>query len=126
MSAREPDAEETALRHELSDVSVAPVLVAVLAVALTLAAVMAVLLPWRHAQHPGVSGPEAGPALLADPAANLSRYRAAQRQRLESYGWVDRQTGIAHVPVERAIEILTAHRSSGGQDGGRNSTEEGR
>lgn len=29
---------------------------------------------------------------------------AAERRRLESYGWVDRQAGIVHVPVEQGME----------------------
>jgi hypothetical protein len=28
-----------------------------------------------------------------------------QRARLESYGWVDRDAGVAHVPIERAIDL---------------------
>jgi hypothetical protein len=31
-----------------------------------------------------------------------------QKQQLESYGWVDREHGIAHVPIERAMEIMAA------------------
>ena len=31
------------------------------------------------------------------------RLRREQLQRLESYGWVDRDAGVAHVPIERAI-----------------------
>lgn len=37
--------------------------------------------------------------------------RAAQRReeeriRLHRYGWIDRDGGIAHIPVERAMELL--------------------
>lgn len=31
-------------------------------------------------------------------------WAAAQRRRLESYGWVDRRTGLVHVPIEQAME----------------------
>lgn len=34
------------------------------------------------------------------------RIRAAQRARLESYGWVDRQAGIAHIPIDRAMDLV--------------------
>ncbi|HEX3772982.1 MAG TPA: hypothetical protein VHV51_00890 [Polyangiaceae bacterium] len=29
----------------------------------------------------------------------------AQKKRLSSYGWVDRNAGLAHIPIERAIEL---------------------
>jgi hypothetical protein len=31
-----------------------------------------------------------------------------QRQRvlLQSYGWVDRQRGVVHIPVKRAIDLV--------------------
>jgi len=34
------------------------------------------------------------------------RQRAAQRARLGSYGWVDRQAGVAHIPIDRAMELV--------------------
>jgi hypothetical protein len=41
------------------------------------------------------------PFALEDEA---SRLRAEQGARLERYGWVDRNAGIIHVPIERAME----------------------
>ncbi|MDB4935542.1 MAG: hypothetical protein JWP87_2514 [Labilithrix sp.] len=32
--------------------------------------------------------------------------RAAQREALEHYGWVDRDAGIARIPVERAMDMV--------------------
>lgn len=43
------------------------------------------------------------PALQIAPYADLARLRAAETQRLESYGWVDRGRGIVHVPIEDAM-----------------------
>ncbi|HEY9545216.1 MAG TPA: hypothetical protein VIR56_04365 [Solimonas sp.] len=37
---------------------------------------------------------------------------AAQRRRLESYGWVDQAQGIAHIPIERAMELQAQEPSS--------------
>jgi hypothetical protein len=31
---------------------------------------------------------------------------AAARRRLESAGWVDRERGIVHIPIERAMELV--------------------
>lgn len=32
--------------------------------------------------------------------------RAAQRASLDRYGWVDRDAGIAQIPIERAMDIV--------------------
>src|SRR4051812_32075910 len=45
------------------------------------------------------------PMLLARPAAELQQVRESEAEQLGSYGWVDPQQGIAHIPIERAIEI---------------------
>ncbi len=29
-----------------------------------------------------------------------------ERARVSSYGWIDKKAGIAHIPVDRAIDIL--------------------
>jgi hypothetical protein len=49
----------------------------------------------------------AAPAITLDPelAARLHAYREAQRARLDSYGWIDREAGIAHIPIERALDL---------------------
>ena len=33
-------------------------------------------------------------------------WREQARRQLESTGWVDRQKGIAHIPIERAMELV--------------------
>ncbi len=40
-----------------------------------------------------------------------------QRQQLHGYGWVDRDAGVVHVPIERAIERLVSERAER-RDGG--------
>lgn len=102
--------------HEPSDVRATPILVTGLLLLLALVAVTLVLLPWHQEQVVTPTRPEAGPALLPQPAANLQAFRAAKTRRLEGYGWVDRESGIAHIPVERAVEILT-QQAAGSSDG---------
>lgn len=46
------------------------------------------------------------PRLQVTPERDLQAYRQEQERQLASYGWVDEKLGIAHVPVERAIEML--------------------
>ena len=36
------------------------------------------------------------------------KYRREALQRLNSYGWVDPQKGVIHVPIEKAIEEMLA------------------
>jgi hypothetical protein len=47
-----------------------------------------------------------GPNLQTVPEKDLAAMRAAEEARLHGYGWVDESQGIAHIPIERAIEIL--------------------
>ena len=46
------------------------------------------------------------PRLETYPPANGARIVAEARQRLQHYGWVDRDAGLARIPVERAMSIL--------------------
>lgn len=50
------------------------------------------------------------PFTLEDEAPSL---RARQGARLESYGWVDRNAGVIHVPIERAMEQVLAREGRG-------------
>ncbi len=45
------------------------------------------------------------PVLQIDPVADLKAYQAQEAELLNSYGWVDKAAGVAHIPIERAIEI---------------------
>jgi hypothetical protein len=46
------------------------------------------------------------PKIEADPTAELTKMKKEDLGRLAEYGWIDRKAGIAHIPVDRAIEIL--------------------
>ena len=46
------------------------------------------------------------PRLQSDPVADRSLLVATQEQRLNSYGWVDQNAGVVHIPIERAIDLL--------------------
>ena len=56
----------------------------------------------------GLQAPPPAPRLQADPATDLAAERAQQRQRLQSYRWVDRDAGIAQIPIGRAMALLVA------------------
>lgn len=65
---------------------------------------------WRTkgAEAPVVPAPAAagGPQLLARPERELDQVRTGEKERLSSYGWVDQASGVAHIPIERAIDIV--------------------
>ena len=53
-------------------------------------------------------GPAAldGVQLLTNEPMALERHRAAERERLEGYGWVDEGTGVARIPIEEAKRLI--------------------
>ena len=44
------------------------------------------------------------PKLQVDPRSDLERYLTGENQLLGSYGWIDKEHRIVHVPIERAME----------------------
>jgi hypothetical protein len=46
------------------------------------------------------------PRLEANPLEPRRRMRAREDAVLTTYGWVDRQTGVARIPIGRAMELL--------------------
>jgi hypothetical protein len=48
------------------------------------------------------------PRLQFDPAAVLQRFMTQERSRLGSYGWVDKDHGIVHIPIDEAMRRIAA------------------
>ncbi len=46
------------------------------------------------------------PLLQISPPAELARFRASEDSLLESYGWVDPDSGTVRVPIERAMQMV--------------------
>jgi hypothetical protein len=40
--------------------------------------------------------------------------RLQQMERLRSYGWVDRETGVAHIPIDEAMKMYLAEQQKKG------------
>lgn len=90
-------------------------------------AALASWLLWRWWNAP--AGPNSGdlpapasPPLQSAPQPERAAYFAEKRKLLESWEWIDRQNGIARIPVEEAMRIMAAR----GAGNGKGSTEEGR
>lgn len=47
-----------------------------------------------------------GPRLQADPAVDLRQLRQWEQERLNGYGWVDQNTGVLRIPIERAKQLM--------------------
>ena len=59
------------------------------------------------------------PRLQAMPAIDLLQFRAREDERLSTYGWVDRQAGVVHLPIERAMELVAKEGLPAREGGGR-------
>jgi hypothetical protein len=117
------DADDLAVGYERSDMRPAVVLGGAAALLITLLLVL-ILITSMEAAMTGVpftigqpqdliQGLQAAPAptppaprLEAQSGEVLDPYRAAAQQKLDHYHWVNRQAGIAAIPVEQAINQL--------------------
>jgi hypothetical protein len=46
------------------------------------------------------------PKLQISPPVDLAKFRAREEAELNSYGWVDKKTGIVRIPIDRAMDLL--------------------
>ena len=106
-------------KHERTDVSVGPLtILGGVGLVVTVGIIVAVLFLFRNivSREAGLEGPRSplaaspseysGPKLQVDPPAELRALFEAEREHLESYGWVDRDVGVVHIPIERAMDLL--------------------
>ncbi|MBB4566804.1 hypothetical protein [Rhizobium leucaenae] len=49
-----------------------------------------------------------GPRLEVSPSADRYALQREAESRLQGYGWTDRATQTAHIPIERAMALLAA------------------
>ena len=46
------------------------------------------------------------PNLQTQPFQDLYQLRAAEDRKLVEYGWVDKDGGVTHIPIDRAMEVM--------------------
>jgi hypothetical protein len=46
------------------------------------------------------------PMLETDERGQLRNFLMNQENQLNSYGWVDEKAGVAHIPIERAMDLI--------------------
>jgi hypothetical protein len=100
-------------RHEPQDVAARIMLilggVAFAMLGLALLAVLVLFPKSLKDRSLGGSVPEfAEPRLQTSPRSDMTALRARQMRELETYGWVDRDRGVVHVPIEAAMARLAA------------------
>lgn len=44
--------------------------------------------------------------IYSQPYQELQKLDNEQRERLTSYGWISEGDGVAHIPIERAMELI--------------------
>jgi len=60
--------------------------------------------PSRIAFHAKMVAP--APQLQDDPQTDLADFQSKEAKQLNSYGWIDRKAGIAHIPISRAMDLI--------------------
>ena len=46
------------------------------------------------------------PRFQENPQQELQEFRAKQKAQLESYGWVNKEAGVARIPIEEAMKTV--------------------
>jgi hypothetical protein len=46
------------------------------------------------------------PRLQVQPVRHWKEFRSAEVDRLTTYGWMDRTSGVVHIPIDRAIDLV--------------------
>ena len=65
-----------------------------------------------HERRPAMLFPQGGPQappeprLQLAPETDLKQKQAAANELLNSYGWVDRQSGVVRIPIEQAMKMV--------------------
>jgi len=123
MSSQQPKREgppPEAAGYERTDAAVGPTLRAgvYLLAAMFLVSLVVVPLYWLFARRETASQPQRATVLEASPLPGafprlvenepraLAEFRAREDELLGSYGWIDKDRGLARMPVEEAVRIV--------------------
>ncbi len=49
------------------------------------------------------------PELQAHPYGEIEEHQKIEARRLNHYEWIDRQNGVARIPIERAMQLFLIH-----------------
>ena len=54
----------------------------------------------------GVTRPMPTPSLQTQPFRDVYLLRDEEAKKLQSYGWVDQEGGVARIPIDKAMEVM--------------------
>ena len=104
------EAAHHAEKHEPPSISV-PIVLWSVGAFFIFSAICVVVLYFYYASY-RIPAPEPRafpkPALERTPLLDLQTLERRQRAKLEGYAWVDRKSGIARIPIERAEQMIVA------------------
>ncbi len=115
---REPSPESRAKGYEVSDWSMRPVLILTIACVSLLPLAIVVIFIMLGATKgqlgdvshnlapPELAQLPPSPRLEQNPNIDGARIVREATEQIESYGWVNQRTGVAHIPIDRAKELL--------------------
>lgn len=101
-------------RHEGTDAH--PRVVVGIAAALALLVVAGLLVGRAYVRSHGTSpmtvGFQQGPGERTSVEATWSDYQRDTQAHLSGYGWIDRRAGVVRVPLDRAIDLVSAEEAA--------------
>jgi len=105
-------------RHEMTDASISGLVKFGISMALLIFVVMvAMIWVFKYFSATQQLGPPASPfeeiqalppnpRLQVHPTLELKELLKGEREKLNSYGWVDQKDGIVRIPIDRAMDLL--------------------
>jgi len=63
--------------------------------------------PYWPLTDAGADSSETNPMLQREPATDLAAFRKQEDAELETLGWVDRNAGIARIPIQDAMKLIS-------------------
>jgi hypothetical protein len=109
-----PSAHEGADLHIRKVVSVAALLAATLVLSILILALFFRHLEKTYPARTSEAAPQVQasdlppvPRLQTNPLRDLQAVRAVENSHLERYAWIDREHGVAQIPIERAMILWT-------------------
>ncbi|MEI7771386.1 MAG: hypothetical protein WCI67_15455 [Chloroflexales bacterium] len=114
------DPESIAIGHELRDANAGPLLFAAVGLGVLLLVSFVVMGLMLRSTGNSLSDTSSdlpttpamqiqlppSPRLEQNPLLDGNQIVADATKKLEGYGWVDQQAGVAHIPIERAMELV--------------------
>lgn len=103
--------------QERRDIHVPPILLILASIIVTIGLAAWIASSFPKPTKPSVVRPAsdlhaATHYLTVEPEVDIAKYQQEKQQELSSYGWIDATHTSAHVPIDRAMQMLAAQSAS--------------